>query len=177
MEILNGRPNDIYGRAEKEIKAYDFLDSLGIEYQRLDHEPAMTMEACVEIDKVLGVAMCKNLFLCNRQQTEFYLLLMPADKQFKTKELSAQIGTARLSFASPEKMQELLGLTPGSATVLGLINDANNTVTLLLDNDILQQEYMGMHPCMNTSSIRVKTDDVIKRIIPVLGNNVIKVYL
>lgn len=177
MEIFYGRPNDISGRTEREIKAYDFLDSLGIEYQRVDHEPAMTMEACVEIDKALGVAMCKNLFLCNRQQTEYYLLLMSADKQFKTKELSAQIGAARLSFASAEKMQELLGITPGSATLLGLINDAANTVTLLLDNDILQEEYIGMHPCMNTSSIRVKTDDVIKKIIPKLCNTVIKVYL
>ena len=177
MEIYNGRPSCVSERTEKEIKAYDFLDSLGIEYQRLDHEPAMTMEACVEIDKALGVAMCKNLFLCNRQQTEFYLLLMPADKQFKTKELSAQMGTARLSFASAEKMQEILGLAPGSATLLGLINDSDNRVTLLLDSDILKEEHIGMHPCMNTSSIRVKTEDVIKKIIPELCNNVFKVYL
>ena len=177
MELLNGRPIDTSQRTDRELKAYDFLDSLKIEYQRVDHEPAMTMQACIDIDTALQATMCKNLFLCNRQLTEFYLLLMPGDKQFKTKDLSAQIGTSRLSFATPEKMLELLDLTPGSATLLGLINDIDNSVTLLIDEDVLSGEYIGMHPCMNTASIRIKTADVINKIIPALGNTQINVKL
>lgn len=177
MELYNGRPLDESGRLDKEIKAYDFLDQLKIEYQRIDHEPAMTMEACVEIDKALGASMCKNLFLCNRQQTEFYLLLMPGDKVFKTKDLSQQIGSARLSFASGEAMEKYMDITPGSATVLGLINDVDNIVTLLIDEDVLNAEYIGVHPCINTSSIRIKVSDLKNKILAAIGNNVIYVTL
>lgn len=177
MELYNGRPLDESGRLDKEIKAYDFLDQLKIEYQRIDHEPAMTMEACVEIDKALGASMCKNLFLCNRQQTEFYLLLMPGDKVFKTKDLSQQIGSARLSFASGEAMEKYMNITPGSATVLGLIDDIDNIVTLLIDEDVLNAEYIGVHPCINTSSVRIKVSDLKDKIIAAIGNNVIYVTL
>ena len=129
MKLVDGRPESTEGRLDKEIRVYDFLDSLGVNYQRVDHEAAMTMEACEEIDRTLsdgvesGVAICKNLFLCNRQETEFYLLLIPGDKPFKTKYLSAQIGSSRLSFAKPEAMQEYLDITPGSVSVMGLMND------------------------------------------------------
>ena len=177
MELYNGRPLDESGRLDKEIKAYDFLDQLKIEYQRIDHEPAMTMEACVEIDKALGASMCKNLFLCNRQQTEFYLLLLPGDKVFKTKDLSQQIGSARLSFASGEAMEKYMNITPGSATVLGLINDVDNIVTLLIDEDVLNAECIGVHPCINTSSIRIKVSDLKDKILAAIGNNVIYVTL
>jgi len=177
MELFNGRPLSESGRAVKEIKTYDFLDGLEVEYQRIDHEPAMTMEACVEIDKTLCASMCKNLFLCNRQKTEFYLLLMPGDKQFKTKDISSQIGSSRLSFASGEDMERLLDLTPGSATVLGLINDTDNKVILLIDEAVISTEYIGVHPCVNTSSIRISVSDLIEKIIPALGNNVIYVTL
>ena len=127
---------------EKEIRVYDLLDSLGIDYQRVDHEAAMTMEACGEIDQALSkgveneVEICKNLFLCNRQATEFYLLLIPGDKPFKTKYLSAQIGSSRLSFAKPEAMQEYLDITPGSVSVMGLMNDRDKRVQLLIDGDV-----------------------------------------
>ena len=177
MELIHGRPTNESGRLQKEIRSYDFLDDLGIEYSRVDHEPAMTMEICEEIDKVLMAATCKNLFLCNRQQTEFYLLLMPANKPFKTKDLSAQIGSARLSFANAEHMERLLDITPGSCSVLGLMNDVDNIVTLLIDDCILLEEYIGFHPCINTSSLRVKTSDLIHKIIPKLGNTVINVSL
>lgn len=177
MELIHGRPINESGRLEKEIRSYDFLDSLGIDYSRVDHEPAMTMEVCEEIDKVLMAPTCKNLFLCNRQQTEFYLLLMPASKPFKTKDLSAQIGSARLSFASAEHMEKLLDITPGSCSVIGLMNDIDNTVTLLIDDDIALEEYIGFHPCINTTSLRVKTSDLVEKIIPRLGNTVINVSL
>ena len=177
MELLNGRPADEAGRLEKEIRVYDLLDSLGISYQRVDHEPAMTIEACQDIDKLMGTHMCKNLFLCNRQETAFYLLLMPGDKKFKTKELSSQINTARLSFANEAHMEELLDITPGSVSVMGLMNDKGHRVQLLIDEDVLGGEYIGCHPCINTSSIRLKTKDLVEKVIPAMNHPFMKVKL
>lgn len=175
--LKNGRPENVSGRLEKEIKCYDFLDSLGIEYQRVDHDAADTMEICEEIDKSLGAVICKNLFLCNRQQTAFYLLMIPADKVFKTKDISAQIGSSRLSFATAEHMEKYLNITPGSVSVLGLMNDLDNVVTLLIDKDVLNDEYFGCHPCINTSSLKIKTSDLIQKIIPALKHEYITVEL
>ncbi len=177
MILVNGRPETNESRPAKELRTYDFLDSLDISYDRIDHAPAMTMEVCEEIDRVLGATICKNLFLCNRQQTDFYLLMMPGDKPFKTKDLSAQIGSSRLSFASPEAMEKYLDITPGSLSVLGLINDKDHAVRLLIDSDILEGEYIGCHPCINTSSLRIKTDDMMKKIIPAMGHFVTLVKL
>lgn len=160
MELFEGRPTDCQGRLAKEIRVYDFLDSLGIKYQRIDHEALMTIEACQKADQVLGTVICKNLFLCNRQQTEFYLLMMPGDKVFKTKELSHQIGSARLSFAKEEQMMEFLEIHPGAVSIMGLMNDTENRVQLLVDEDVLKGEYVGCHPCVNTSSLKLRTADV-----------------
>lgn len=165
MELQNGRPSNQAGRLEKEIRTYDLLDKLHVSYQRIDHEAAETMEICAEIDKVLEATICKNLFLCNRQKTNFYLLMMPGDKTFKTKELSKQIGSARLSFASPEDMERYLDITPGSVSIMGLMNDTENVVQLLVDEDVLKGEYVGCHPCINTSSIRIKTEDLFGRVL------------
>ena len=170
MELQNGRPLDCAGRLEKEIRCYELLDSLGIPYQRIDHEPANTMEACAAVDAALQATICKNLLLCNRQCTVFYLLMIVGDKHFKTSELSKQIGSSRLSFAGPEYMQEFLDITPGSVSVLGLMNDHNNRVQLLIDEDVLKGEYFGCHPCINTSSLRLKTSDLMERIIPAMGH-------
>lgn len=160
MELYKGRPEDIIGREEREVRVYDLLDSLGIEYFRTDHEHADTMEECNRIDAVLDVVICKNLFLCNRQKTDFYLLMMPGDKPFKTKELSSQINSARLSFASPNAMLEYLDIKPGAVSVMGLMNDKDNHVKLLVDEDVLKDQYVGCHPCVNTSSLKLKTEDV-----------------
>lgn len=168
MVLQKGRPADTAGRLEKEIRSYDLLDSLGIEYDRIDHEPAMTMEICEEIDRVLGATICKNLFLCNRQETDFYLLMMPGDKPFKTKDLSAQIGSSRLSFGTPDYMEQLVDITPGSLSILGLMNDKEGRVRLLIDKDVLSGEYIGCHPCINTSSLRIKTSDMVEKLIPAL---------
>ena len=153
---------------DKEIRVYDFLDSLGVTYQRIDHEAAMTMEACEEIDRTLKATICKNLLLCNRQETQFYLLMLPGDKVFKTKELSAQIGSSRLSFAKAEYMEQYLEITPGSLSVLGLMNDKDRMVRLLIDEDVLTGEYIGCHPCINTSSLRLRTKDLVEKIIPAM---------
>ncbi len=166
MQIYKGRPENTNDRLEKEIRTYDYLDKLGIEYERVDHEAAETMEACNAADEALGIEMCKNLMLCNRQKTAFYLLLMPGDKKFKTKELSSQINSARLSFADADDMVKYLDITPGSLSIMGLINDKENAVKLLLDEDILKDEYIGCHPCINTSSLKILTKDIIETFIP-----------
>lgn len=168
-EVMNGRP-DTTGRTEREIAVYDYLDALSIPYRVVFHDTAETMEACEAIDARLGVKMCKNLFLTNRQQTDFYLLLMPGDKPFKTKELSGQLGVARLSFGSGEQMEERLGLLPGSVSVMGLINDKTHTVRLLIDKDLLKDTELGAHPCINTASLAVSMDDILNKLLPSTGH-------
>ena len=177
MELQKGRPADTAGRMEKEIRTYDFLDGLGVEYDRVDHGPAMTMEDCKEADEILQAMICKNLFLCNRQKTKFYLLMMPGDKAFKTKELSAQIQSARLSFAPEEYMEKFLDITPGSVSVMGLMNDTENQVQLLVDADVLEGEYLGCHPCINTSSLKLRTRDVFTTYLNAVHHDYIVVHL
>ena len=166
MKLVTGRPADGTGRLEKELRVYDLLDNLGVEFQRIDHEPAMTMEACAAIDGVLDAAICKNLLLCNRQGTHFFLLMILGNKVFKTSKVSKQLGCSRLSFASGEAMEELLDITPGSLSVLGLMNDRENRVQLVIDADVLKDETFGCHPCTNTSSLRLKTADLMEKILP-----------
>ncbi|MBR3401609.1 MAG: prolyl-tRNA synthetase associated domain-containing protein [Parasporobacterium sp.] len=170
MELYTGRPKQPEERLPRELRTYDLLDRLGIEYRRADHEPATTMEACNAIDAALEVVMCKNLFLCNRQKTSFYLLLMPGDKKFKTKELSHQIGSARLSFADGEDMLKYLDIEPGAVSVMGLMNDTGHQVQLLIDEDILKDEYLGCHPCVCTSSLKLKMKDLLERYLPAVGH-------
>ena len=177
MELFDGRPEDLEGRLPREVRTYDILDELGIDYKRTDHEPANNMEACNEIDAVLGVLICKNLFLCNRQKTNFYLLMMPGDKKFKTKELSAQIHSARLSFADPEDMLTYLDIEPGAVSVMGFMNDKDHIVQLLIDEDVLQGKYIGCHPCVCTSSLKMKTADVVERFLPATGHTYKIVHL
>lgn len=177
MELYNGRPVDETGRLDKEIRVYDFLDKMGVEYLRADHEPAFTMEVCEEIDKTLQAVICKNLFLCNRQKTDFYLLMMPGDKVFKTKELSKQIGSARLSFADAQYMEEFLDITPGAASIMGLMNDTGNRVRLLVDEDVLKGEFLGCHPCVNTSSLKLRTEDVFGKLLPAMNHDMTTVVL
>ena len=186
LTIYKGRPGNITGRQEREVRVYDLLDSIGVDYDRLDHAPAMTMEVCDAVNAAFGrmtleefkaedsndrtkhAIICKNLFLCNRQKTKFYLLMIPGDKKFLTKNLSAQINSARLSFAGEEDMLKFLDVTPGSVSVLGLMNDHDHIVQLLIDSDVLQSEYVGCHPCINTSSLRMKTKDLMEKVIPAL---------
>ena len=165
--LYTGRPAE--PREPVEQRCYDFLDSLGVTYRRVDHERAETIALCEQVEEVLCCKICKNLFLTNRQQTDFYLLLMPGEKPFKTKLLSKQIGSARLSFASPAQMQELLGVTPGSVSVLGLMNDRERRVRLLIDSDLREEADFGCHPCHNSSSLRLSTADLLGRILPALG--------
>lgn len=195
LTIYKGRPGNITGRQEREVRVYDLLDSIGVDYDRLDHAPAMTMEVCDAVNAAFGrmtleefkaedsndrtkhAIICKNLFLCNRQKTKFYLLMIPGDKKFLTKNLSAQINSARLSFADAEDMLKFLDVTPGSVSVLGLMNDHDHIVQLLIDSDVLQSEYVGFHPCINTSSLRMKTKDLMEKVIPALQHEPVIVNL
>ena len=177
MVLEKGRPADCAGRLEKEIRCYDLLDGLGVNYWRVDHYAANTIEVCAAIDEVLGATICKNLFLCNRQKTAFYLLMIPGNKVFKTKDLSHQIGSSRLSFAGAEDMEKYLDITPGSVSVLGLMNDKDKQVQLLVDEEILGDEWLGCHPCINTSSLRIKTADVFGPVLKAMGHEMRTVIL
>ena len=172
MELFKGRPENPQDRLPKEMSVYDLLDSLSIPYVRVDHEAAMTMEACRDIDGILGTPMCKNLLLCNRQCTEFYLLLLPGEKPFKTSAVSKLLGTSRLSFAQGEYMERFLDITPGSLSVLGLMNDRENRVELIADRQILEAERIGCHPCVNTSSLAFSVRDLLDKVLPAMGHQV-----
>ena len=173
--VYQGRPSD--DRIPQELAVYDKLEELGISFTRVDHDHADTMEDCMVIDDCLGATVCKNLFLCNRQKTNFYLLMMPGDKPFKTKELSHQLGISRLSFASPEDMEQYLDCTPGSSSVMGLANDKENKVQLLMDEDVVEGEFLGCHPCINTSSLKLYTKDVLEKFLPAVHHEPVYVVL
>ncbi len=165
------------GRLLKEMAVYDLLEKLNMWYLRVDHEAAATVDDCHGVDEALGIHICKNLFLCNRQKTAFYLLMMPGLKKFKTKELSAQLGVARLSFAEAEYMEEFLDITPGSVSVMGLMNDKDHRVRLLIDRELLQEEFVGCHPCVNTSSLKLRMKDVLEKFLPFVGHEYTAVEL
>ena len=177
LYLQKGAPERVEERAEKERRCYELLERLGIDFERVDHKPAENMEVCRSIETVLGAPICKNLFLCNRQQTQFYLLLMPGDKPFRTKEFSKKIETSRLSFATAELMERYLNITPGSVSVFGLMNDVDNAVRLAVDRDLLRREFFGCHPCVNTSSLKLKTEDVFGPILELLGHTMTVVEL
>ena len=175
--LYNGTPDNLSERLPKEVRTYELLDSLQVPFSRLDHDETASIESCMEVEKLLGIHICKNLFLCNAQKTKFYLLMMPGTKKFKTKNLSKQINSARLSFAGDEFMEQFLDITPGSVSVLGLANDAENHVQLLIDADVLKDEYIGCHPCINTSSLKIKTADLLEKILPAVHHEYILVDL
>ncbi|MBR3967471.1 MAG: prolyl-tRNA synthetase associated domain-containing protein [Clostridia bacterium] len=175
MEIYKNRPDS--ERSELEKSTYEYLRGLDIEYTRVDHDAAATIADCELVDGELGTKMCKNLFLCNSQKTTFYLLLMPGDKHFKTKEVSHALGIARLSFAPEEYLFSLMGLCPGAVTVLGLMNDKDKNINLLIDKDILKEEYLGCHPCVNTSSLKIKMSDILEKFLPSTGHSVTAIEL
>lgn len=166
--------NHIYstaGREDKEMAVYTLMEKLAIHYERLDHAAAFTIEACHDVDQILGINLCKNLFLCNSAKTEFYLLVMPGKKKFRTKEVSAQIGSSRLSFASEDFMEKFMNLTPGAVTVMGLTYDTEHRINLLIDREIAEEEFIGCHPCVNTASIKIKTKDLLEKFLPYTGHD------
>ena len=175
--VYTGSPEDMSGRLPREVRTYALLDTLGIPFTRVDHDATATIDACLEVEKILGIHICKNLFLCNAQKTRFYLLMMPENKKFKTKNLSKQINSARLSFAGDEYMEQFLDITPGSVSILGLANDKENQVQLLIDSDVLKDPFLGCHPCINTSSLKIKTADLTEKFLPAVHHSYITVDL
>lgn len=158
------------GRLPKEMNTYTLLASLGIAYVRLDHDATATVDDCFEVEQRLNIRICKNLFLNNAKKTRFYLLMMPGEKRYRAGEVSAQVQSTRLSFAGAQDMERLLGITPGSVSVLGLMNDINHEVSLLIDRDLLAEEYVGCHPCVNTASVRLAMDDLLNKFLPFTGH-------
>lgn len=172
--IYHGRP-DSKGRLDKEMRVYDLLEKLDIPYERIDHEATMSVNSCEEVEKILDINICKNLFLCNSQKDKFYMLMMLGDKKFKSGNVSKQIGSSRLSFAPEEYMEQFLDITPGSVSILGLMNDISNNVQLLVDKDVVKDEYIGCHPCINTSSLKIKTSDILEKFTTYVKHEVIYV--
>lgn len=170
-QIFQGQPPLVDGRSEREVAVYKFLNQLGIAYTTACHTSTHTMEACLAVERILDVPVCKNLFLCNRQQTQFYLLMLPGDKVFKTRFLSAQLGCARLSFASDESMFQLLGIHPGAVSPLGLMNDRSKMVRLIIDRDLLSDSSFGCHPCVNTATLKIKLDDFLHVFLPAVEHD------
>ena len=166
--IYTARPTD--KRLPKEERVYDLLERLGVPFERVDHDAVGTIEGCAEIEKLLDIEICKNLFLRNSKGDQYYLLMLPGGKHLVTKDLTKKIGSTRLSFGTPEKMEEYLDITPGSVSVLGLMNDHGNNIQFLVDNDIKKWEYFGCHPCINTSSLKIKTADLFSKILPAVGH-------
>lgn len=177
MEVQKGRPVNDSGRLDKEIRTYNFLDQLCVPFDRIDHDAAMTMEDCENVERALNAPICKNLFLCNRQQTCFYLLLISGYKHFQTKELSHQLGVSRLSFADEGHMLQYLDITPGSVSVMGLLNDYDNQVQLVIDREVIREKWFVCHPCINTSSIRISMEDFLEKVLPELKHKAIYVNL
>ena len=178
LVLYNGRPEDESGRSAREIRTYDFLDEIGVHYGRMDHDPVTTIEACEDVDRALGFHICKNLFLCNRKKTDFYVLMMPGLKTFKAKELKGQVPSAgRLSFAHEDKMLEYLDIRPGSVSVMGLMNDHDNHVQLLIDRELAEDEFIGCHPCECTSSLKIRTQDILEKFLPAVHHEAIIVDL
>lgn len=170
MKHYIGHPPYAEEETIMERGTYLFLDTLGIEYETVRHKAAFTMADCAEVEKPLGVPVCKNLFLCNRQQTQFYLLMLPGNKTFKTKFLSSELGCARLSFADENHMAGMLGLHPGSVSPMGLINDRKGNVLLLIDRELQAFEWFGCHPCVNTATLKLRMDDLLGKIVPATGH-------
>ena len=171
IRLLRGSQGDLSGREERELRCYRMLDELKIQYECADHPmlEAASMQICEQVDEILDVRISKNLFLCNRQETQFYLLVMPADKPFKTRELSRQVNSSRLSFAPEKYLIEFLDLHAGSVSVLGLMNDHDHRVHLLIDEDLKEQPMFACHPCVNTTSLRFAMKDLLNVILPYLG--------
>lgn len=174
--IYKGRPKS-EGRLDKEMRVYNLLEKLNIAYERIDHDPTMSVDSCEEVEEILDIKICKNLFLCNSQKTKFYMLMMIGDKKFKSGQVSKQVGSSRLSFASPEYMEKFLDIKPGSVSVLGLMNDIHNNVQLIVDKDVLAGDYIGCHPCINTSSLKISTRDIFEKFIPYVKHEVIYIEI
>lgn len=169
-EVHQGAPDD--QRQGLESQAYDTLKKLGIPFERVDNDAVEAMADCVEISERLGAEIRKTVLLCNRQKTEYHMLIMSADKPFVTKDYSEAVGCARMSFASGDAMVELLGQPPGTASVMGLLNDGDGRVKLLIEESVANEDWFACNPGVNTSHIRFRTKDLVEKLLPAIGHGV-----
>lgn len=147
-------------------KVFALLDKLHIPYERVENDVVETMEECKEIDQALGTEIRKSIFLCNQKKTSFFLVVMPAEKQLDTGALEKKLGVSHLSFASGELMEKHLGTKPGSASIMGLINDEDEYVQLIMDKEVADEEWFGCNPGINTDHLKIKTQDLLKKFLP-----------
>lgn len=145
------------------------LNELSIAYTMLEHQPIMTMAEGEAIANALGVKACKNLFLVNRYG-EHFLPLLSGEKRLDTKSIAKQIGSSHLSFASAYDLQDYLSVEQGAVSVLALMFDEDKRVKLIIDQDVVNQEFIGCHPCVNTCSLKLRTKDVLNRFMPAVGH-------
>lgn len=153
-------------RVAIEKKVYQILAKLQMEYKRVDNDIVETMEECKEIDEALETEIRKSIFLCNNKKTSFFLVVMPAEKSLDTAALAKKIGVPHLSFASGELMEKYLGTKPGSASIMGLITDEDDYVQLILDKKVAEEEWFGCNPGINTSHLKIRTDELLNKFLP-----------
>ncbi len=164
--------SDIFTTSPEEYKnkiqeiVYRTLDELSISYERVETDEAITMEDCIEIDKKLNMKMVKTLFLCNRQETNFYLYITTGDKKFDSKKFSQELEISRVSFAKEGKMNEMLGTRIGAATIFSSLIDNDLKVQIVIDKDVLNEEYYGCSDGTTTGYMKIKTDDIINKVLP-----------
>lgn len=170
MTLHKGRPADEAGRPERELRTYDFLDALGVPYEQMDRQPQAGEEVQAAARQALDAMICKNILLCNRKETMFYLLLFPWGKRFVTGDVTSQLGVPHLSFAPDKYLEELLGTPSGSVSVLSLRNDWERKVRLVADKAVWDHHHFACHPCANTSSVRFSMSDFVNVVLPALGH-------
>ena len=152
-------------KTELQEKVYKTLDSLEISYERVDTDEAITMEDCVLIDEKLKMKMVKTLFLCNRQQTLFYLFITVGDKPFRSKDFSTALDISRVSFAPAELMDKMLGTKIGAATVFSSLLPSAEDVQIIFDRDVLKEEFYGCSDGTTTGYMKIKTEDIIHKVL------------
>lgn len=163
-EIKTTVPTD--ERCALETKVYETLSKLSIPFELVDNDSVESMEECIEISEKLGAEIRKTIFLCNRKKTSFYMVILPANKSFNTKEHCKKMDVSRLSFASGDLMMQHLDVAPGTATIMSLINDPDEKVELFIDKEIANSEFFACNPGANTTHLKIKTKDLLNKLLP-----------
>lgn len=153
-------------RGELENKVYEVLGKLNIAFERVDNDPVEAMDECKEISEKLGAEIRKSIVLCNRKKTVFYLVILPADKSFDTKVFCEKLGCSRVSFASGESMESKLGISPGSATIMSVLNDQEYGVQVVVDKAVAEEEWFACNPGANTTHIKIRTEKLLNVFLP-----------
>lgn len=156
------------GHNETQDRAFALLEELNIPFECVENEVVETMEECKELDEALGTEIRKSLLIRNQKKTRYYLVVMPAAKRCNMGDLSWKLGEGKLSFASEQAMMDLLGAHPGSASIMGIINDTEDAVQVVFDQSVTKEEWFGCNTGINTAHLKLKTEDVLKKILPAL---------